>query len=220
MANIPFQNIKEGASSIGQVQKLMVFLEKYLPEFPKGRSLRKSSEEDISQDLYKYLQRKQSYNDEKIEYPFQFQPETIQRQKSIKGHKRRADIGVRINTRDIDMELIYCIEAKKLPTAKSGNDREKEYVLGNYGGINRFKQNLHGLNDSGDLLSENGVIGYVQADDFTHWHTQINSWINAEWGDNELLKKVYFNTIGKLESNHSRLSGGQVKLTHYWIIME
>ena len=115
------------------------------------------------------------------------------------------------------MELIYCIEAKRLPTGK--RDREKEYVMGDGGGIQRFKKNLHGMNRTGNLLERNGMVGYVQENDFDHWHTQINQWITDEptWSNTEMLQKVSFGTIAKLESTHERISKDNLKLTHFWI---
>lgn len=224
-ATIPFQNITNGASKQGLLNRLELFLEAYLPDFPSSLSIGNISianEEDISESLYKYLQRKRKFNKEDIEYPFEFQPEVSQRNRRVKGRKRRIDIGVRINTLDINMDLVYCIEAKRLPTDKSGGDREKEYVLGNYGGINRFKKNNHGLNDEGAELHKNSIVGYVQKLNFDHWHVEINKWISTstDWGPDELLNMIYCGKSAKLESTHLRDSGEKVDLIHFWLNMQ
>lgn len=223
---IPFKNILEGTSTLGYIHKTINFLEKYLPEFPqyfKSKGVLKASEEDISEYLYSFLQRKRRYNQENIEYPFEFQTEASQRQRAAgkKGHKRRIDIGVRINTFDIDMELIYCLEAKRLPTDRIGSDREKEYVTGNYGGINRFKKSQHGVNSQGEPIRRNGIVGYIQSLNAAHWHKQINSWISndTDWGSEELLNIKNIGSFSKLESSHKRSGGGEVNLSHYWLMM-
>ena len=213
---IPYQNVARNSSTEGYVEKLIFFLEQYLPLFPKQKQIQKDeSEEDISEKLYNYLQRQRRFNLEQIEYPFEFQIEKSQR-KAKKGHKRRVDFGVKLNTVDNDMELIYCIEAKKLPTGQK--EREKEYVLGNYGGIQRFKSALHGIDDEGNSLPRNGMVGYVFEHTFEHWHDEINLWITQEgWSEKELLVKKHFLEIAKLESTHLIETQQLMVLDHYWV---
>ena len=193
---------------------LINFLEEHYATFPKAYAVSiDESEEDISEKLYLHLQRQSRLT----EAPFEFQPEARQKLPTVKGHKKRADLGVNLNTFDINMELIYCIEAKRLPTGKK--EREKEYVMGDGGGIHRFKKNLHGMNRTGNLLERNGMVGYVQQNDFDHWHKKINEWITDEptWSNTEILQKVSFGTIARLESSHERISKDNLKLTHFWI---
>lgn len=215
--NIPFQNVPEGASSIGYVEKLILFLEKYLPGFTKERNVSGSqSENDLTELLFRHLTRKARFNSENIEYHYIFQTEKSQKQKKQKGHPRRMDMAARLNTVDINMEVIYCIEAKKLPTPGSG--REKEYVLGKGGAIERFKNEEHGLDDEGSLIRNNGIVAYITKHDFDHWHHQINQWISdAGWQDSEKLVINYFSAICKLSSMHQRISGDALYLTHFWI---
>lgn len=215
-ATIPYNNISRGASTNGYVDKLINFLEEHYASFPKAYTVSiNESEEDISEKLYLHLQRQSRLT----EAPFDFQPEARQKLPNAKGYTRRADLGVNLNTFDINMELIYCIEAKRLPTDKFLGAREKEYVIGNYGGIQRFKENLHGMNRTGNLLERNGMVGYVQQNDFAHWYQKINKWITDEptWSNTETLQKVSFGTIAKLESTHTRISNDNLKLTHFWI---
>jgi hypothetical protein len=213
-ANLPYKNIGSNSSTNGYVDKLINFLEEHYASFPKAYAVSiDESEEDISEKLYLHLQRKSRLT----EAPFEFQPEARQKLPTVKGHKKRADLGVNLNTFDINMELIYCIEAKRLPTGKK--EREKEYVMGDGGGIQRFKKNLHGMNRAGNLLERNGMVGYVQQNDFDYWHEKINRWITDEptWSNTEILQKVNFGTIARLESSHERVSKDNLKLTHFWI---
>ncbi len=169
-ATIPFQNIPEGSSSSGHVEKLILFLERYLPDFTKERQVSGSqSENDLTEQLYLHLTRKAKFNSEKGEYYYDFQPEKSQKQKEQKGHPKRMDIAARLNTVDVNLEVIYCLEAKKLPTPGSG--REKEYVFGSGGAIERFKNEAHGLDDAGNLLESNGIIAYITEGSFGHWLT-------------------------------------------------
>jgi hypothetical protein len=213
-ANLPYKNIGSNSSTNGYVDRLIYFLEEHYASFPTAYSISiDESEENISDKLYRHLQRQSRLTDA----PFEFQPETPQKMPTAKGHKKRADLGVNLNTFDINMELIYCIEAKRLPTGKK--EREKEYVMGDGGGIQRFKENLHGMNRIGDLLERNGMVGYVQKKDFDHWHQKINEWIieDPTWSNTEILQKVSFETIARLESSHERISKHSLKLTHFWI---
>jgi hypothetical protein len=210
---IPFENIEDNTSTSGYVDKLIVFLQTHYTTFPQKYKV--AIEEDISEKLWQHFQRQSRLNDA----PFEFQPETPQRFLSKKGHKRRADFGVNLNTFDIDMELIYCIEAKRLPTGKVGSKREKEYVFGDGGGIQRFKENKHGIGRKGNLLQRNGIVGYVQSDNFSFWHKTINQWIldDPTWDNSEALSIGNFSAIAQMESTHERISGDKLHLTHFWI---
>jgi len=215
--HVPFQNIPDGSSSTGYVEKLILFLEKYLPDFAKERKVNGTmSENDLTEQLYLHLTRRAKFNPEKIEYDYAFQTEKPQRQKKRKGHPKRMDIAARLNTIDINMDVIYCLEAKKLPTPGSG--REKEYVSGDGGAIERFKNEVHGLDDTGRLLENSGIIAYVTENNFGHWQTQINHWISdLGWHVSEKLQKEYFKNIGKLSSRHQTISGAYINLQHFWI---
>lgn len=210
---IPYQNIPKGTSSTGYVDNLIAFLENVLPNFPREKRLGKDqSENDMTEELYKFLTRKARF----AKLPYEFQPEKSQ--KMPKGHDKRIDIAARVLTRGIDMEVVYCLEAKKLPTDKPGGKREREYVSGEMGGIERFKNGAHGKDDYGNLLPRNGMVAYVIEYDFAHWHSQINAWIELSgWSANENLTLNYFSAIGKLTSNHLRTSGEGLELSHFWV---
>jgi hypothetical protein len=216
---IPFQNIAKGASTIHYVDRLLFFLEKYLPDFPTHRILLATeSENALTEALWQYLNYKRRFNPENTEYPFIFQTEASQKKPEQKGHAKRIDIGVHLYTENANMEIIYCMEAKKLPTDKENGNRAKEYVAGKGGAIERFKNEAHGLDGEGALLARNGIIAYVTEHDFQHWFVLINDWITeATWLPTEQLQMNYFNDIGKLTSLHPRSSGANLELTHFWV---
>jgi hypothetical protein len=214
MAVNDFQNIKQGTSSAeNSVERLLLFFEEYLPDFSKSHSLNGiMSEEDLSEELYEYLTCKSMT----LNLPFAFKSEKKQKKKGQKGHSRRVDFGI-YYVQDNTLDMIYTLEAKKLPTGTG--EREKEYVLSNHGGgIERFKNGLHGIDKQGNLLDRNGIIAYVYNDDFSTWHNKINTWIEeALWNTSEQLNKEYFDSIGKLNSTHLRISEQMVYLDHFWI---
>ena len=117
--------------------------------------------------------------------------------------------------------LIFTIEAKLLPIpvrGKKGKRKEYEYVHGKGAGIQRFKDNNHGLDNSGNLLVENGLIAFVKQDSFETWFLKINQWIlDANWPETEQLQKDYFSQIAKLKSTHKRIDNSKLILHHFWV---
>jgi hypothetical protein len=114
--------------------------------------------------------------------------------------------------------LFFTIEAKILPTPKDSNRNYYEYVHGRGGGIQRFKDENHGLDHRGNLIPINGLIAYIKEKDFKYWHEKINKWIlDAEWNDDERLEKIKFDSTAKLESEHLRNSNSKVTLFHFWV---
>lgn len=135
------------------------------------------------------------------------------REKSQKGN-RKIDIGIYLK----GGALLFTIEAKILPIPLMGDRKEHEYVYGKGGGIQRFKDENHGVDNQGRLLPENGMIAYVKEHSFDHWHSSINKWVlDASWPANEQLTKVSFGKTARLKSNHLRTEGSNVTLHHFWI---
>ena len=139
----------------------------------------------------------------------------------IKATPHKVDFGI---VPDGETDAFFVIEAKRLKTDLS-KAREKEYIIGKYGGVERFKNQKHG----GDLTHV-GMIGYVQTDNFDTWFTKINSWIEEEivaptsddliWEKQDKLK---FNTKSKLFNTY--LSQHQCKIKdismyHIWIDLQ
>lgn len=115
--------------------------------------------------------------------------------------------------------LIFTIEAKILPTPKGTSARPRndyEYVYGKGGGIQRFKDGKHGLDNYNNLLPENGMIAYITENTYAFWYKKINSWIlDAGWPDKEYL--LVSNSPNRFVSQHVLNTGSKVKLHHFWV---
>ncbi len=120
----------------------------------------------------------------------------------------------------------FTIEAKRLPAPKKNkkdNSREKEYVAGNSGGVERYKRGKHGIE-----LFQSAIVGYVQKENCSHWHKEINKWIkdlesksdsSIQWNSSDLLKEVEnFGIIRKYNSQNTRIINSKkdsIELHHY-----
>ena len=223
--DIPFQNIRENASTEGYVDKLLYFLELHLPDFTDEFAVDSSiNENDITELLYMHLTKRKRFNKEDVEYPFDFQPEKSQKNRKAKGHPKRVDMAANLLVADRDLQVIFTIEAKKLPTDKEDGVREKEYVshtnskLKPAGGIQRYKEELHGIDDKGDLLPRNGIIAYTSEKCHSDWLDKVNVWIDeCSWGEQERLVKKYYSKVSKFTSTHETISRRKVSLEHFWI---
>jgi hypothetical protein len=209
------------------VEKVLLFLDAYLPEFPaifreKNSTKQLKNENLITQELEDYFQYL-THKDSDHLFMFQFQRLNLKSPHS-------SDIGVK-SLENYDPNRLshafFVIEAKCLPTRKNNKEnkrREKEYVSGKYGGIQRYKKGHHG-----NELTDSAMVGYVQKHDCSHWHTEINGWINElietntatdiRWDSNDLLVfEKDFNTAQKYTSNNTRLidtKSDPIKLHHY-----
>ena len=181
-----------------------------------------NSEDGITQDLVRYLNDKQEFSKQKIEYPFNFENQT-------KQDSKRVDIGVRFGRRytAINNALICWIEAKRLPTPNKNKDRDdREYVIvdkkkfnGN-GGVQRFKEGEYAPD-----LDYSIMIGYMQENDTNHWLSKINGWItdladtdNGFWTNEDCLSKYDSNKCDRFLSIHKRKDIEKpITLHHYWI---
>lgn len=126
------------------------------------------------------------------------------------------DIGVYYGS-----NLIFTIEAKLLPTPKGTKKKpraEHEYVYGDGAGIQRFRDEKHGLDNAGNLLPENGIIAFVKEQDYAYWFKKINDWIiAAKWPNSELLANISTTSIAKFRSIHTRKSKASLTLHHFWV---
>jgi hypothetical protein len=123
-----------------------------------------------------------------------------------------------------EFDRILCIEAKRLPTP--GSRRKKEYVEGNLGGIERFKMGVHSSE-----LPEAIMLAYIQTHDATHWHTQVNTWIDEQittssnteltWAAQDKLQHTAtLGAVEKYHSKHERINSkvsNDIELHHYWL---
>ena len=192
-------------------KKISEFLDTCLPGYLLDLTADLSHEDDLSQELSIFLNREAIGT---RMFMFHFQHKYI-------GSNRSSDLSVISAERYATKEPIYVIEAKRLPTPGSG--REKEYVKGNSGGIERFKRGLHGAK-----LTASAMIGYIQANDFIHWHRLVNSWISElvseldqsiKWENSEFLTQIGYieSNVFKLRSVHGKLDNTSIDLSHYWL---
>ena len=162
----------------------------------------------------------------------QFRPEVPdERIKGRKGDLAPApcDAVIRIEGRVYtDFDILFPIECKRLPTPKSSDRDDREYVYSQHsttGGIQRFKAGHHG-----SAHSLGAMIGYVQEDAIPQWEQRIRGWINdlansgqAGWSKTDLLQKVSNNESLRLavfRSFHERGSGQpMIELRHFWLEM-
>ncbi len=111
---------------------------------------------------------------------------------------------------------IFVIEAKRL-RKNSG----KNYVQGETGGIERFKNEKHG-----EMFDIAAMLGYVEEEDFSFWHKKVNGWIEALvnnensdifWEMNDKLNKIAISEIGEYSSVHKRKTLNDIVLHNFWL---
>jgi len=105
----------------------------------------------------------------------------------------KIDIG--IYDKDTD-DLLFTIEAKVLPTPNPSKDRDiHEYVYrdkGNGAAIQRFKDEVHGIDTNENLLVHNAILAYIKEEDYKFWLQKINAWIvDAGWNKENLDLKSF-----------------------------
>lgn len=215
------------------VKEVISFIENKIisyPEFFKQSSdlqnlpKTKTGEDLITQNLcsfFSFFEKDYAYSFTKQEnYQFQFINQS-------KGEGNRTyDIGIILVNPYGSTSNILAIEAKRLPTPGSG--RVKEYILGNYGGIERFKKEVH----SQEIPTSTALmIGYIQKNDSKHWLNKVNEWIGEQivkstnpdifwYQEDKLVLETTKNCITKLKSIHTRKVQTKLKISHYWIDLQ
>lgn len=125
-------------------------------------------------------------------------------------------------------DTLLPIECKRLPTPKSKDRDEREYVINGKattGGIQRFKAGDHGA-----AHSLAAMIGYVQAETPQVWHGRLNAWItdldaakHPGWSLNDLISSEFATGSTGLfvySSQHARAGGlSEIDIRHLWIAM-
>lgn len=205
-----FKNTRKGKSNI-IVSELKEILKKEIPFFVKSQDLSSKNENEITigfisfmMERTKALERLRDFNFMN-EYPQQ--------------STHSVDIGVLLGAQ----KCIYVIEAKILPTPQGAKRPEHEYVYKSEGdgsgGIQRFRELKHGLNEKKQPFTECGMFAYIKDGTFPTWETQVNQWIDdIRWGNTEYLNNTHTQSpLAVLESTHKRTDGTDIKLTHFWI---
>lgn len=215
----PISSVPTPPIAYGTVTKELIgFVEIILILFQQKYKKSKISAEDVLNEKLEILLNHYSRTKGR---PFLFKGEKIS-DNSLNGHRRKVDIGVMISTKSFfEDKAFFTIECKRLPTP--GTDRKKEYVSGNYGGIERFKRNLHGNN-----LTKSAIVGYIQKNDFKYWFKNINEWISSQVSDNNdpsiiwtnedilIHQSTYKNKVAKYQStNFRKAKKNSILLLHY-----
>ncbi len=203
-------------SPIGAV---IEFLDENLIDFASD-FIKRPSESDkigenlISQQLEIFLQRRISDKLFRIKGQWEYSDDS----------KRKPDFGFWLFEDQNPFGLtnaFFELEAKLLPSGS------KDYVKGNQGGIERFKRGHHGKG-----LSQSAMIGYVQEETCSHWHTKINkliddlisnnSDISIHWDSEDLLTEINdFSTTKKYVSQNTRIvDSNRDKIILYHYLME
>jgi len=117
------------------------------------------------------------------------------------SQKGSCKIDIGIYDKDTD-DLLFTIEAKVLPTPNRSKDRDiHEYVYrdkGNGAAIQRFKDEVHGIDTNENLLAHNAILAYIKEEDYKYWLQKINAWIvDAGWNKNSLYLKFFSEEIIK-----------------------
>lgn len=187
------------------VSELVKFIENELPLFSDSKEFisileKKKNENQHSMSFCVFMTNK-------CKSKFYFGRENAQNGSSV------IDIGIYFGNL-----LIFTIEAKLLPTPPKKDRNEFEYVYGNGAGIQRFKEGKHGVDNNDNQLPENGLLAYINNEDFQYWVEKINKWIlDAGWDKSEQLQKSNFSTIAKHISNHIRSNSSSLTLHHFWV---
>lgn len=136
----------------------------------------------------------------------------------IKATPHEVDFGI---VPDEETDAFFVIEAKRLDNCLA-KAREKEYIIGKLGGIERFKNQKHG-----GKLTHVGMIGYMQTDNFDSWFAKINSWIEEEinlsnsieliWEEKDKLILDKKNQLFSTYISEHKCKSKEVSMYHIWI---
>jgi len=137
-----------------EIDNLILLLENILTDLTTDAD----GEDNITQRLVQLAQKKQK---DSLRWIFV-------REHITNGSRSREDIGISPESDEHTTFLV--IEAKRLDSTLS-KSRDKEYILGETGGIERFKREKHAKNHN-----YAGMIGYIQIGNCDTWSTKINNW--------------------------------------------
>lgn len=181
----------------------------------------KLNENGLTQRLITRLEEPPDYR------PFFFQKEDMEDDTDGRTSKR-VDVAVKARgdrrividgLRFASGQRFLVLEAKRLPTP----DREREYLAGDRGGVERFKLGHHAKE-----LTAVGVIGYIQRHSFNYWRQTINTWVdelievstaNPHWDeDDKLQMEAESPRLAQLRSKNLRASDNQrLTMRHLWV---
>jgi hypothetical protein len=242
----------ESFQDLDQIQDLIeIFLQenlplcvRYLPGMSDG-SIKRKGEKELAVSLCKRL--KALADDKEVLFTFFNEDPDIQRKSRTDDMSVLPSVGMaflKVGAHYYDCaDQLYIIEAKRLPApSRAGQgDRSREYVVSDWdsrnspkksriGGIERFKEGLHG-----GAFVRSAMVAFIQRETPDLWLAKVNSWIDelvvnpipchkARWSKDDLLLRVEsqsaVNGLSEFWSKHLRSSGASyITLRHYWLML-
>lgn len=242
----------ESFQNLDQIQdRIEIFLQEnlplcvqYLPGIADG-SVKRKSEKTLAVSLCKRL--KALAYDKEVLFTFFNEDPDIQKQGRVDDMSVTPSVGMahlKVGAHYYSCEdQLYIIEAKRLPapTRVGQADRSREYVVSDWdchnsptkrrtGGIERFKEGLHG-----GAFVRSAMVAFIQHGTPDSWFVNVNSWIDelvarpipchkAGWNKDDLLLQASSHSAGnglsEFESKHLRANGANpLRLRHYWLML-
>ena len=217
---------------------------RYLPGIADG-SIKRKGEKELAVSLCKRL--KALAEDKKVLFTFFNEDPDIHKKSRTDDMSVLPSVGMshlKVGAHYYDCEdQLYIIEAKRLPTPSLAGqgDRSREYVVSDWdnrnspnksrtGGIERFKEGLHG-----GAFVRSAMVAFIQRGAADFWLAKVNSWIDelianpischkARLSKDDLLLRMPCQSgdagIPEFSSKHLR-SGGAIHITlrHYWLML-
>lgn len=199
------------------VEETIIFIEENIDKFKNQNNLTEK-EKGLNQQFVICM------NSQIKDEAFIFHHEYIE--STSRGDSPQVDIGVII--RD-EQKAFFVLEAKRLTATSLPKERTKEYVVGrskkdkyiDSGAIERFKKEIHGVG-----LSNVGIIGYIQTDDYDTWLYKVNCWIKEQvqlpsskltWNNDEQLYQNNSNETFSTYSSVHQCKTKEISICHIWI---
>jgi hypothetical protein len=245
VAEQTFQDLDQIQNQIEAfLQETLPLCMKYLPGFADG-TIKKKGEKELAVSLCKRLI---AFGDDKgVLFTFFNEDPDINKKSRTDDMAVIPSVGMaylKVGPHYYDCEdQLYIIEAKRLPPPPSRagqDDRSREYVISDWehcsylkksrtGGIERFKEGLHG-----GAFARSAMVAFVQQGTPDGWLEKVNSWIDelvgktipthkACWGKDDLLRPLSGSAkagLSEFQSKHFRPPGrGHISLRHYWLLL-
>ncbi len=208
-----FRSIQPNTSIIN----LLNFIEIHAELFSKLYSDSSFNEKQLNQELEIILNNTSSH----LGLPYTFKGNYIDIYTQMSDKKREVDLAVIFNENKQNTKAFFVFEMKRLPAPPPSN-REQEYLIGDLGGIERFKKELHGRS-----LKFVGMIGYIQNHNFQYWFNQINKWIlglskiknvnDVYWDKSEILCKIQVSSKTARYISFNLGKSKYFKIFHIWL---
>lgn len=226
VANAPIQGELDAGTLHPEesLESVLDFICRCLKTLAEGRTKKPlpDNESGLTQRLLTELERASGHR------PYFFQKEFMEDEG--RGNSERSDISVQIRDGDpivvdgvrfADGARFLALEAKRLPLPKKS--REREYLVGQHGAVERFKRSLHGRG-----LKTVAVLAYIQSQGFEKWRDRINVWVEEliaastpelPWdASDKLEQETRTPPLTRFLSNNLRVGDNvRLKMHHIWV---